>query len=220
MRTILFFFIYMICGLGAITAAHAQVNVQLLHQLVDESKSEHSWQNQARDRQVIATANEEVNRTQMSRLKNKYRELQSRFHTLGLTIDAAQIGFQAMPIVAEIVRHQGLILELAREDPILIALAYQVEIDLADKAHALINYLYGLAISMGDLGQMKSSDRRILFAHVLTELSLIAGTSRGLASAMQYSSSKKSLQQLNPFAGFINEDKRLINSIIDKVKQF
>lgn len=218
MSNLIFFFL--IFSLTAISAAHAQVNVQLLHQLVEESKSEYSRQNQARDRQMLNTATEEVNRSQMSRLKTKYRQLQSRFHSLGLAIDAAQIGIQASPIVAEIIQQQSLILEQAREDPMLIALAIQVEHDLAGKAHALINYLYGLAISIGDLGQMKSSDRRILLGHVLTELRGIAGASRGLASAMKYSSSKKALQQLNPFADFINEDKQLVNSIIDKLKQF
>ncbi|MEJ2881054.1 hypothetical protein [Pedobacter sp. GR22-6] len=199
---------------GFCSAGFSQTNVQLLHQLVDESKSEHSRQTEARNRQTVASANEEVNKGQMGRLKSKYRELQFRFRALGLAIDAAQIGLQAAPIVSEIVSQQRQILDLAADDPLLIALAYDVEADLAGQAHGLLNYLYGLAISVGDLNQMKASDRKILFGHVLVELRRIAGTSRGLSASLLGASRKKSLSGLNPFAGFVQEDKRLVEEIM------
>lgn len=202
--------------LGIAPESFAQLNVQLLHQLVAESQSEYSRQNDAKNKQVVTTANEEVNRSEMSKLKTKYRELQSRFQTLGLAIDAAQIGLQASPIVTEIVRQQNLIFQQAGNDPLLIALAYNAEIDLADQAYLLSNYLYGLAISISDINQMKASDRKILFGHVLTELRRIAGASRGLAVAMSYANRKKAMQSLNPFADFINEDKRLVDDILRK----
>lgn len=200
--------------LGMVPGGSAQVNVELLHQLVSESKSEHSRQNDAKNKQVVNTANEEVNRSEMSKLKTKYRELQNRFHTLGLAIDAVQIGLQASPVIAEIIRQQNLIFQLAGNDPLLIALAYNAEMDMAEQAYLLSNYMYGLAISVGDINQMKASDRKILFDHIVTELQRIAGTSRGLAVTMSYASRKKALQSLNPFSDFINEDKRLIDDIL------
>lgn len=200
--------------LGMVPEGSAQVNVELLHQLVSESKSEHSRQNDAKNKQVVTTANEEVNRSEMSKLKAKYRELQNRFQTLGLAIDAVQIGLQASPVIAEIIRQQNLIFQLAGNDPLLIALAYNAEMDMAEQAYLLSNYMYGLAISIGDINQMKASDRKILFGHIVTELQRIAGASRGLSVTMSYASRKKALQSLNPFSDFINEDKRLIDDIL------
>lgn len=203
--------------LGLCGFAEAQTNVVLLHQLVDQSKSENTRQKEVRDKQVLTSANEEVNRGQMAKLKTKYRELQTRFKVLGLAIDAAQIGLQAAPIISEIVEQQQQIISLASDDPFLIPLALDVEADLAGQAHLLGNYLYGLAISVGDLNQMKSSDRKILFGHVLVELRRIAGASRGLAQSLQYASNKKKLDRLNPFAAFVQEDKRLVDEIIRRV---
>ncbi|RDC54332.1 hypothetical protein DU508_21665 [Pedobacter chinensis] len=197
--------------------AIAQTNVVLLHQLVDQSKSENTRQKEARDKQALASANEEVNRGQMAKLKSKYRELQSRFKVLGLAIDAAQIGIQAAPIISEIVDRQQQIISLASDDPLLIALALDVEADLVGQAHLLGNYLYGLAISIGDLNQMKSSDRKMLFGHVLVELRRIAGTSRGLAQSLQYASGKKKLDSLNPFAAFVQQDKQLVEEIMRRI---
>lgn len=212
------YFILFLILLGIVPEGSAQINVQLLHQLVAESKSEHSKQEEAKNKQAITSANEEVNRSEMSKLKTKYRELQSRFQTLGLAIDATQIGLQAAPVITEIIQQQSLIFQQAGNDPLLILLAYNAEMDMADQAYLLSNYLYGLAISFGDLNQMKSSDRKILFGHVLTELRRIAGASRGLAATMYYASRKKALQSINPFADFINEDKRLVDDILRKVE--
>lgn len=191
----------------------AQINVQLLHQLVNESKEEHSRQEGAKNKQTVTTANEEVNKSQMAKLKDRYRQLKSRFHTLGVIVDAAQIGIQAGPILSEIIQQQSIIYNQAARNPVLITLAIDAERDLAQRSKMLINYLFGLVITVGDINQMKASDRKILFNHVLTELRLIAGTSKGLAANMLYANRKEST---NPFYGFINEDKRLVDDIIRK----
>lgn len=191
--------------------AFCQLNVELLHQLVGESKSEYDRQEPAKNKQAVASANEEVNKTQMSNLKTKYRELQNRFHTVGLAIDAAQIGIEASPVVSEIIRQQRIIYELAGNNPALIALAVQTEKDFADRARMLANYIAGLALSLGDIDQMKSSDRKILFSHALTELRLLEGASRGLAISMLQASRRLST---NPFSDFVNQDKRLVDDII------
>lgn len=205
--------------LTSVPFVHAQLNVELLHQLVQHSKDENQRQNTARNRQALTSANEEVNRSKMSNLKEKYRRLQSRFHTLGLAIDATQIGLQAAPIISDIVRQQEAIIRLAGNDPLLIALAYRTEADLAERAYRLSQYLYALAISIGDINQMKSSDRKLLFGHLLTELRRIAGTSRGLASNMYYTSRKRVLESMNPFSEFVNRDRQLVENILSKLKQ-
>lgn len=201
--------------LGLLQDAFCQLNVELIHQLVSESKSEHSRQDEAKNKQAVTSANEEVNRGQMNKLKTKYRELQSRFHTVGLAIDAAQIGLEASPVVSEIIRQQALIYQLASDNPVMIALAIDAEHDMADRARMLANYIAGLALSIGDLNQMKASDRKILFSHALTELRLIEGASKGLAVAIIQAVRKRSL---NPFADFINEDKRMVDDILRNAK--
>lgn len=203
-----------ICLLAYLPKGHAQLNVQLLHQLVSKSQSEYDKQNEAKNKQAVTSANEEVNRSEMGKLKTRYRELQSRFKTLGLVFDAAQIGLQATSIVTEIIRQQGLIFQLAGQDPLLLTLAYQTEIDLADQAYRLTRYMYALMISMGDLNQMKVSDRKMLFGYVLSELRRIEGTSRGLAANLYYANRKRIINSFNPFAEFVNQDKYLIDNIL------
>src|SRR5215217_7000166 len=157
-------------GVFALDAAYAQkkaLNIAGIHQLVADSKSEYELQTSARSRQAVTTANEQQNKTLLEGLKNKYRSLQERYHTIALVINAANIGIQAVPMLNRIVVNQGEIFRMARQDPMLIAMAYQTEMEFAAKAGSLVNFLTGLCLSLGAVNQMKASDRKLLFDFVL-----------------------------------------------------
>jgi hypothetical protein len=198
--------------------ARSQVNVELLHQLVAESKSEHSKQTDARTSQAGISTNESLNKVQMTKLKAIDRTIQNRFHTLGLVIDGAETGLQVQTLLVDITNQQEIILRQASRDPALIALALDSETDLADQAHLLTNYAYGLLLSIGDINQMKTSDRILLFHYIVQELSRIAGASRGLAAALLNSNRDFPVKLSNPFAAYINQDLGLAGQIMSNVK--
>lgn len=194
--------------------AGAQTNVELIDQLVTESQSEHSRQVKVRDRQASVSANEEINRSQMTTMKTTGRDIHSRFHTLGLVINAAEIGLEASPLLEDILKQQQLIVSLCQKYPMLLALALNSEADLADQANLLIDYSYGLLLSIGDIDQMKASDRKMLFSYVITELRRIDGASRGLAVSLANFLASLGHRSLNPFSGFVSKDKALVDDIV------
>lgn len=193
----------------------AQINVELLHQLVAESKQENSGQNKARDRQAEVTATEDANRSKMQQLKVRYREIKERFHVVGLVLNAAQIGIEATPLIAEIAAQQEEMLNLAKENPLLIKIIFESEYDLIYRSRLLVNYLIGLILTIGDINQMKASDRRLLFGHVITELRLISGSSRGLLLCMKNASRKYSLVAIRRMA---EDDRKKVDELIRKYK--
>lgn len=208
-------FIFILILSGICSGALAQINVQLLHQLVAESKSENQQQKATRDNQGLVTAAEQLNKTQLQRLNVQYRKLQQRFAVITLAIDAAQISLQGAPIVAEIARQQQLIYEQAYHNPLLIPLAFNAEKNMLERASSLMAYLQGLVISMGDIKQMSPSDRRMLFGFVISELRGIAGAARGLAASMRYGAAGRSA---DPFGGFINQDRQLVEQVMRRSK--
>ncbi|MDP9079004.1 MAG: hypothetical protein M3O71_16370 [Bacteroidota bacterium] len=197
---------------------YAQTNVELIDQLVTESQSEHDRQTSARTNQATVTANEDVNKSQMTTLKTTYRNIQSRFHTLGLVIDAGEIGLEAAPLVNEIVSQQKLIIAQCEGNPILILLAVNSEADLADQATLLTEYCAGLILSIGDVNQMKASDRKMLFSYVVSELRRIDGASRGLLNSIINFNNQLHSKSGNPFGSFINQDKSLVDDIMRNAK--
>ncbi len=204
----------------SLNMATAQLNVQLLHQLVQHSKDEYDRQVTARNKQAIASANEEVNRGGTVRLKIRYREMHSRFQILGTALQGLSMGLESAPIVTEIINQQKRIIGIVSAHPEFLLLAIDAEKDMAGKAVQLARYLTGLFISIGDINQMKASDRRMLYGHVLQELRAIAGASRGLAVTLYYSTRKKLLDSLNPFSSYINEDKRIVDNILRQLEEF
>ena len=217
MRYVILTLLLLVLGL---TRANAQLNLELLHQLVEHSKDEYDRQITARNRQAITTANEEVNREETSKLKTRYRELHSRFQVLGTALQGLSMGLESAPIVTEIINQQKRIIGIVSTHPEFMLLAIDAERDMAEKAVQLARYLTGLFISIGDLNQMKATDRRILYGHVLQELRAIVGASRGLAATMYYSTRKKLLDSLNPFSAYINEDKRIVDNILRQLEEF
>ena len=194
------------------------LNIPGLHQLVSASKSEHKLQTDARNNQGTVSANEYHNKTLLARLKNRYRELQERYHTLGTILTAANIGINAMPMVDRIVANQIGIYQIAAADPAFLAIAYASEMEFVNKARSLLNYLIGLSANIGAINQMKLSDRRILFDFILTELNLIQNLSANLLSKMQFKQTNGFWKSVNPFQDYIDQDKAIVSDIIRNAK--
>lgn len=199
-------------------AQQSTLDIIGIHQLVDESISENKQQVKARNQQALATANEQANLTLLSKLKATYRTLQRRYNTLGTAINIADIGIYASPMVSRIISNQAQIIQLAEKNPALIAIGYQSELQFAEKARSLLSYVTGLSLSLGDVNQLKASDRKLLFDYVIAELSNVQNLSGNMLTMLQYSSLNALLRAANPFQNFIDADRSIAGDIIQNAK--
>src|SRR5690606_18112353 len=136
-----------------------------------------------------ASSQEEVNRGLLEEVKLKYRKVKDRFSKIHFLIDGIGIGNSAIPIIRSIVENQQSILEECQENPALMLIAVEAEKSFVQKSESLLRYLVGLTAVTGDLNQMADSDRRILYQHIIDELTEINRISRGMAYTL---SSKQS----------------------------
>lgn len=206
------------CCLVCAVAQQKTLDIAGIHQLVDESKSENKLQVEAKNQQALATANESANLTLLAKLKGTYRTLQQRYNTLGTAINIAEIGIYATPMVKQIVSNQSQIISLVEKNPALVVIGYQSAIQFAEKAKSLMGYVAGLTLSIGDVNQMKASDRKMLFDYIISELSDIQELSGNMVNMMQYSSLSALLKAANPFQNFIDADKSIGVDIIQNAK--
>jgi hypothetical protein len=204
-----------------LSPCHAQqstIDIVGMHQLIDESKNEHTQQVNAKNQQAVNTANEQANLTLLDKLKNMYRTLQRRYNTLGTLITVADIGLQAEPMVKQIVSYQGLIVQQVEKNPAVAILGYQTEIEFVEKAEALAGYVAGLTLSIGDVNQMKASDRKLLFDYVIQQLSRIQELSGNMLILLQYNNLASVLKALNPFQSWVDADVGMAKNIIQNAK--
>jgi len=209
---------FCLCLAVSVFAQEKTLDIAGIHQLVDQSIAENKLQVKARNQQALASANEQANLTLLDKLKGTYRTLQQRYNALGTAINVADIGIYATPTVKRIVRNEEQIIALAEKNPALVAIGYQSEIQFALQAKSLAGYVAGLIISIGDVNEMKASDRKMLFDYVLSELNRIDELSANMLNMMQYSSLSSLLKAANPFQNFIDADKSIAGQIIQNAK--
>jgi len=199
-------------------AQRKALNIAGIHQLVSDSRSEHERQETARNRQAQNTVNEQANKTLLFKLKDSYRLLQSRFSFLGMAVSTAEVGLNASPLISRIISDQSRLYDAAVQEPLLLPLVYQAEVEFVLQAKELSGYLLGLVLSYGTLNQMKISDRKILFDHVLMELQQIAALSAGMVRLLDHSNLSSALMAMNPFSDFISTDKSVVEDILRNAK--
>jgi hypothetical protein len=213
MKTICFLLVVLFAN---IEMGFAQVNVALLHQLVEESKSEYNLQKEAKANQGKNAFNEEVNNNLVNSVKEKYRVVQERFAKLSIVIDAFGIGTTAEPLVNSIVDNQQQIVYYCQQDPSLLLFALETEKLFVERSYSLMNYLIGLSASIGVVNQMKVSERRILFQHIINELKEINGISYTTSKSLQHHL-ERSLG-VNPYLGYMATEMALVEEIIQNAK--
>ena len=196
----------------------AQLNIELLHQLVEHSKQEYDRQQSLLNTQTLSTTNQEINNQQTATLKSRYREIKGRFQVLGSVLLALNTSLESTRLVEQIIQEQARILLYVKDDPSNIILASNSQVEFINKAQQLFKYIIGLMMSFGEINQMKQSDRRILYAHIITELRNVLTISRSLANSLYYASLIKKLNSQSSFSDFINEDKRIVERILSKIK--
>lgn len=194
------------------------IDVVGMHQLIDQSKAENKLQLQARNQQAAATANEQANLTLLAKLKNTYRTLQQRYNTLGTAINIANIGIYATPMVEQIISNQAQIVQLTAKNPAIVILGLRSQIEFVGKAQSLLGYVSGLTLSLGDVNQLKASDRKLLFDYVISELSSIQELSANMLNLLQYNNLAAVIRALDPFQDFISQDKAMIDNILSNAK--
>jgi len=194
------------------------IDIVAMHQLIDQSKSEHTLQVKARNNQATINANEQANLTLLDKMKKMYRTLQNRYNTLGTAINIADIGIYATPMVKQIISCQAQIVAAVEKNPAVAFLGYRTEIEFVQKAESLLGYISGLTLSIGDINQMKAADRKLLFDDVISQLSRIQELSGTLVNTLAYSSLSGLLRSVNPFQSYIDIDKDMAKSIIQHAK--
>lgn len=202
--------------LASLGKGYAQTNVPLLHQLVEKSKSEYNLQKKAKENQGRNSVNEEVNNNLVKSVKEKYRAVQDRFAKLSILIDLLGIGTAAEPLVNSIIDNQQQIVFYCSKNPELILFAVASEKVFVKRSYSLLNYLFGLSASIGEVNQMKVSERRILFQHILDELREINGLSYTVSKSLQHHVERK--RGVNPYLHYVATEMVLVEEIIQNAK--
>ncbi|MDR6943676.1 hypothetical protein [Mucilaginibacter pocheonensis] len=121
-------------------------------------------------------------------------------------------------IIADITSYVQQALLLAKSDPALLLVVSNITSQMRTRATLLVTDVSGYILKDGDNVLANYSARDELLRKVTQQLQIIDGLAYGTWRAMYWAKERGIISSLNPFSGFINQDKAIVSQIIQNAK--
>lgn len=121
-------------------------------------------------------------------------------------------------IVSDIISYTDQTLALAKSEPYLFLFTQKFGTEIQGRATRLVTDVSAFILKEGDNVLADYNSRDQLLRHVRLELQIIDGLAYGAYRAVFWAKEKGIVASLNPYAGFINQDKAFVDDIIRNAK--
>ena len=125
---------------------------------------------------------------------------------------------EMLGICSDIFSYSSAMVEMGRKEPYLLLFAEGMAAAVRDRSTGLMTELSRLVLHSGPDILMDYNARDELMKKVSEELHIILGLCYGGWKAMFWASQNGMIRSINPFARFINEDRRMVEDILSKTK--
>ncbi|QNN42729.1 hypothetical protein [Pedobacter roseus] len=109
-------------------------------------------------------------------------------------------------------------INLASGDPVLLLFAEGGAREFKTRSINLATEVSSFVLKDGKEALMDSGERAKLLNRIVTELTILRGVAYGMYRTMYWAKQRGILNSLNPYAGYINIDKRIADDIIRNAK--
>jgi hypothetical protein len=116
----------------------------------------------------------------------------------------------------QILLYSTAMVEMGRKEPYLLVFTEDMAREVALRSGRLITEVSGFVLKQGENVLMDYNARDELMKRISDELHIISGLCYGAWRAMYWTGQRGVIRTLNPFAGFINSDKRMVDNILLK----
>lgn len=121
-------------------------------------------------------------------------------------------------ISIDIVQDVNKAMDIAGSNPVLLLFAEGGAREFKTRATALAAEVSSFVTQGGKNNLMDSGERAKLLNRIVSELMILRGVAYGMYRSMYWAKQRGILNSLNPYAGFINIDKRIADDIIRNAK--
>ena len=118
----------------------------------------------------------------------------------------------------DIVRDVEKSLAMARSNPLLLLFAEQGAREFRVRALKLSAEVGAFVLKGGRDNLLDAGERSKLLNHIALEMRIIRGTAYGMHRAMYWAKMKGVFASVNPWAGWVNMDAQIANSVITEAK--
>jgi len=121
-------------------------------------------------------------------------------------------------IIADMTGYINQAVAIARDEPYLLVVANSMAAEMRTRSLALVSDVSGYILKEGDNVLADYNARDQLLRRVTQQLQILDGLAYGAWKAMYWARQRGIIASVNPFAGFIYQDRALVSQIIRNAK--
>lgn len=121
-------------------------------------------------------------------------------------------------IIADMTGYINQAMILARDEPYLLVFANSMAAEMRIRSLALVNEVSGFVLKEGDNVLADYNARDQLLRRITQQLQILDSLAYGAWKAMFWAKQRGIIASVNPYAGFINQDRSLVDQIIRNAK--
>jgi len=146
--------------------------------------------------------------------RNIYRGLSEVSSVMGSLLSIKDI----YDISQDIIQDANKAILIAKNNPQLLLFAQSGAQEFKTRASSLATEVSAFVLHGGKESLMNAGERAKLLNRIVLELSIIRGVSYGIYRSMYWAKQRGFFASINPYARFINIDKRIADEILSKAK--
>ena len=156
--------------------------------------------------------------TQLGFINQWQKKMYDGLTTVAAVVRDSKNVLEATTIVNDIIKYQLDAANYAKGNPLLIIFAQKTEAEFKGKALNLVLYISTTALKGGKDMMMDAGQRAELINFIVTELRVIRGLAYTASRQMYWAKMDGIFRSLNPFAGYVNQDKQIADDILRNYK--
>lgn len=215
---------YILCTILMISFSFKRVEAQpdiwdipATEALISHNKTNFADNKTAKENQLKSTVTVGVLKRTKDKCKQLIDSLDKRMNSLYIILADATLALQVSKIVADIYDYQAESFQLILKYPYAAFLYYNNQQKIIKDAESLLNLIYMLILSYGDIGKMKVAERKMVYTHIIMQVGYLRAKCSSLDGQLKmidFSETYKNSRGWN----YINMDKNKVNQILNDWK--
>jgi hypothetical protein len=206
---------------GGSTPAWEKENVSfpMMDIEINATMKENDRQKEMRQKQIANATVETANRTQWNGFKDKVTKIQDRLRVVSFAIQAIPTGIAMSREITKITNNQSAIINEISTAPYSIIAVLPSQVQFVDDLQMVTRLVMGIVVSYRTINQMEKSERKILLDYALSEVKTLSRNSTHMLLKIRDIKAKVKRNK-RAFQYYVNRDKQVVESIMDKIKSF
>lgn len=211
------FIVFFFCFFSQVKAQPNIWDIPATEALIAHNKTNFDDNKTVKNNQLESTVTVGVLKNTKDKCKRLIDSLDKRLNSLYIILADATLAIQVSQIMKDIFEYQAESFQLVLKYPYASFLYYNNQQKIIDDAGSVVNLIYMVILSYGDIGKMKVSERKIVYTQIIMQLAYLKAKCNALNGQLKMIDFSETYKNSRGFQ-YIDMDKAKVNQIINDWK--